>query len=176
VQFESVHPFLDGNGRVGRLLITFLMCAEGLLAEPLLYLSLYLKEHRDRYYQLLDWVRTEGDWEAWIDFFADGVVTTATGAVATAQRLVALAQADRTKIERSLGRLAGSAMRIHHAMQERPVTFGNALSKRTGLSVPAVHKTLRALEELGLIREVTGRRRNRVYSYTAYLGVLAEGT
>lgn len=176
VQFESVHPFLDGNGRVGRLLVTFLMCAEGLLAEPLLYLSLYLKEHRDRYYQLLDRVRSEGDWEAWVDFFADGVVTTATGAVTTAQRLVALSQADRVKIERSLGRLAGSATRVHHAMQERPVTFGRALSARTGLSVPAVNKALQGLEEMKLVREVTGRRRNRVYSYTGYLGVLAEGT
>jgi Fic family protein len=176
VQFETVHPFLDGNGRVGRLLITFLMCAEGLLSEPLLYLSLYFKQHRDRYYELLDQVRAAGAWEDWLAFFADGVIATATGAVSTAQQLVTLAQADRTRIERSLGRLAGSAIRVHQAMQERPVTFGRALAERTGLSVPSVHKTLHALEERGLVREVTGRRRNRVYSYSAYLGLLAEGT
>jgi Fic family protein len=176
VQFETIHPFLDGNGRVGRLLVTFLLCAEGLLGESLLYLSLYLKEHRDRYYQLLDRVRAHGAWEEWVEFFAEGVIATAASAVTAARQLAALAQADRERIERSLARLAGSAIRIHHAMQERPVTYARSLANRTGLSVPAVHKVLHALEALGMIREVTGRQRNRVYSYSAYLAVLAEGT
>jgi Fic family protein len=175
VQFETIHPFLDGNGRIGRLLITLLLCAEGVLGDPLLYLSLYLKKHRRRYYTLLDKVRTEGDWEEWLGFFADGVNETAGGAVKTAQRLVALGAADRERI-RSIRRAAGSGLRIHHALQERPVGTATQLAKRAKLSVPTVIESLRRLEELGIVNEVTGRPRYRVYTYEKYLGILSEGT
>jgi Fic family protein len=175
VQFETIHPFLDGNGRVGRLLVTLLLCAEGVLSEPLLYLSLYLKQHRATYYELLGRVRTDGDWEAWVRFFAEGVRETAAGAVATAQRLVRLFQDDRARIQ-ELGRAAGSALRLHEALQERPLAPAALLAQRTGLSVPAVNNTLALLERLGVVREITGRRRDRLYSYAAYLQILGEGT
>ncbi len=175
VQFETIHPFLDGNGRVGRLLIALILAAEGVLREPLLYLSLYLKQNRTRYYDLLQGVRQNGDWEAWIEFFADGVRETAEGAVQTARRLVHLFQRDRQKIQ-GLGRLAGSALRVHDALQRRPLSTSAALHVATGLSVPTVITALRALTRLHVVREVTGRRRNRVYSYAPYMRILSEGT
>jgi Fic family protein len=135
VQFETIHPFLDGNGRVGRLLITLLLCTEGILGEPLLYLSLYFKQHRDRYYQLLDAVRRDGDWEAWVGFFAEGVAVTAEGAVATARRLLATAERHRDKIAR-LGRRAGSAEVVHRSLQSMPVCTVARLVKRTKLTEP----------------------------------------
>jgi Fic family protein len=175
VQFETVHPFLDGNGRVGRLLVTLLLCVEGVLREPLLYVSLYLKQRRDEYFAHLDRVRASGDWEEWLGFFADGVAESSAGAVSTAQRLVQLAAGDRDRI-RTLGRAAGTALRLHHALQERPIASATALAMRTGVSIPAVLKSLEALTNLGVVREMTGRRRNRVFSYAPYLAVLSEGT
>lgn len=175
VQFETIHPFLDGNGRVGRLLITLLLCAERVLREPLLYLSLYLKERRDAYYDLLTQVRLDGDWEAWVEFFADGVRESGALAATTAQRLVRRGREDRERVG-ALGRLAGSALRVHHAFMERPVANVNQLVSRTQLSPPAVLKALKGLQEAGLVREMTGRRRNRVYSYYPYLTILSEGT
>ena len=120
VQFETIHPFLDGNGRVGRLLITFLLCHAGVLREPLLYLSLYFKQRRADYYTLFDQVRRDGDWEAWLAFFLEGVRFTAEGAVVTAQRLSALFRDDRSRIEPT-GRRAGSALRVHEALKARPI-------------------------------------------------------
>ena len=175
VQFETIHPFLDGNGRVGRLLIALLLAVEGVLREPLLYLSLYLKQHRTRYYELLQGVREKGDWEAWIEFFADGVRETAESAVQTARRLVDLFQRDRQKIQ-AIGRAAGSALRVHDALQRRPLATSAGLRKATGLSVPTVITALEALGRLHIVREVTGRRRNRVYSYAQYMRILSEGT
>lgn len=176
VQFETIHPFLDGNGRVGRLLITLLLCVEGVLRDPLLYLSLYLKQHRAKYYSLLDDVRHHGAWEEWLDFFATGVVESATGAVTTVQRLVAVATADRHRIQQLGARAAGTPLQIHHALQARPVTTAAALVATTGISLPAVNNALRVLNDLGIVREVTGRRRDRVYAYTAHLKILSEGT
>lgn len=175
VQFETIHPFLDGNGRVGRLLITLLLCAEGMLTEPLLYLSLYLKERRAEYYSLLDLVRSDGDWEAWLRFFAEGVRATATSAVTTARRLVTLIADDRDRVQ-SMGRLSGTATRIHLALQQRPVASASTLARRTGVSMPAINNALVALIDNGMVREMTGQRRNRVFSYDAYLRILAEGT
>jgi Fic family protein len=175
VQFETIHPFLDGNGRVGRLLIPMLLCIEGVLREPLLYLSLYLKRNRARYYELLDRVRTDGEWEGWVAFFAAGVEETANGAVATARKLLEISQADRAQVQ-GAGRIAGSALQIHHALLSRPVNTIARLAGRTKLSVPAVTGALAALMDLGLVREVTGRKRNRVFSYVAYLDVLRQGT
>ncbi|HEX2780157.1 MAG TPA: Fic family protein, partial [Gemmatimonadaceae bacterium] len=175
VQFETIHPFLDGNGRLGRLMVTLLLCVEGVLGEPLLYLSLYLKKNRDAYYAWLDRVRTRGDWEGWVGFFADGVIETAGGAVSTAQRLVKLFQRDHDRIQ-SLGRGAGSALRVHGALRARPVGSIAQIAAATGMSVPAVTKSLELLTELKLARELTGRRRNRMFGYPGYLRILEEGT
>jgi Fic family protein len=175
VQFETIHPFLDGNGRVGRLLITFLLCQAGLLHEPLLYLSLYLKENRATYYALLDEVRREGDWEAWLAFFLEGVRETAEGAVSTAERLAAMFQEDRSQIEPE-GRRAGSALRVHEALKARPIVSLSAVCDATGLSFPAVSSGMELLESLGIARELTGKRRNRLFVYERYLDVLNEGT
>lgn len=175
VQFETIHPFLDGNGRVGRLLITFQLCHSGILREPLLYLSLYFKQNRSRYYELLDRMRREGDWEGWLAFFLDGVRLTAESAVATARRLAALFSADRERISGG-GRRAGSAMRVHDAFKARPVTSMQDLRKRSGLSFPATASGMALLRELGIARELTGKRRNRVFAYDKYLAILNEGT
>lgn len=175
VQFETIHPFLDGNGRVGRLLITFLLCHAGVLREPLLYLSLYLKQHRSTYYELLDRVRREGDWEAWLAFFLDGVRETAEGAVATAQRLAAMFQEDRQKLE-ATGRRAGSALRVHEALKARPILSLPGICEATGLSFPAAASAMELLVEYGIARELTGKRRNRLFVYDRYLASLSEGT
>ena len=175
VQFETIHPFLDGNGRVGRLLITFLLCHDGVLREPLLYLSLYFKQHRERYYELLNAVRNNGDWEAWLAFFLDGVTQTAKGAVSTAQRLLALFQEDQAKIQQT-GRAAGSALRVHQALQEHPIASIQELANRTELSVPAVTAGIQILEQVGVVRELTGKKRNRLFGYEQYLAILGEGT
>ena len=175
VQFETIHPFLDGNGRVGRLLITFVLCHAGVLHEPLLYLSLHFKQHRATYYELLDRVRREGDWEAWLAFFLDGVRQTADGAVATARRLAAMFREDRQRIERS-GRRAGSALRVHEALKAHPLLSLPAICDRTGLSFPAAASAMELLLELGIAREPTGRRRNRLFVYDRYVGILSEGT
>lgn len=176
VQFETIHPFLDGNGRVGRLLVTLLLCDAGALQQPLLYLSLYLKENRRDYYRLLDQVRTEGDWEAWLDFFLEGVRTTAEGAVATARRLVQLFQKDRGRVQEKGGRAAGSALRVHGLLRERPLVSLKTASERTGVSFPAASSGMRVLTDLGIARELTGRRRNRVFAYDRYVAILNEGT
>ena len=175
VQFETIHPFLDGNGRVGRLLITFLLCHDGVLREPLLYLSLYFKQHRESYYELLNDVRKNGDWEAWLAFFLDGVTQTAEGAVSTAQRLLALFQEDQTRIQQT-GRAAGSALRVHQALQEHPIASLQELAKRTELSFPAVTAGIQILEQIGVVRELTGKKRNRLFGYDQYLAILGEGT
>jgi len=175
VQFESIHPFLDGNGRVGRLLIVFLLCHAGVLREPLLYLSLYLKQHRDAYYAHLDAVRRDGDWEAWLVFFLEGVRETAEGAVSTAQRLMTLFAEDREKIV-PRGRRAGSALRVQEALKARPLASMQEVCARSGLSFPAAASAMELLGELGIARELTGKRRNRVFAYDRYLAILNEGT
>jgi Fic family protein len=175
VQFETIHPFLDGNGRLGRMLITLLLVADGVLQEPLLYLSLYFKTHRTSYYELLQRVRTEGDWEAWLSFFLKGVKETAEGAVATAQRLSRLFKEDRDRIG-TLGRISGSALRVHYALQQHPIQTVLTVTQRTGLTVPTVTAVMKALEAQGVVRELTGKRRGRVYSYQRYLQLLDEGT
>lgn len=174
VQFETIHPFLDGNGRVGRLLIPMLLCVEGVLREPLLYLSLYFKQNRSQYYERLDRVRTEGEWEEWVMFFATGVEETANAAVATAQRMNEMAQADRARVQ-GAGRIAGSALQVHHALLSRPINTIARLATDTKLSVPTVTGALAALTDLELVREITGRKRGRVFAYGPYLDVLQQG-
>ena len=175
VQFETIHPFLDGNGRVGRLLVTFLLCQAKVLREPLLYLSLYLKQNREEYYGLLDSVRKDGDWESWIEFFLNGVHQSAEGAVSTAQRLAELFQEDRNRIQRQ-GRAAGSALRVHDVFKERPVISLQDTTRRAALSFPAASTGMALLEDLGVAKELTGKKRNRVFGYSRYLAILGEGT
>ncbi len=174
VQFETIHPFLDGNGRIGRLLIAFILHHDGVLARPLLYLSLYFKQHRAEYYRRLDLVRGEGDWESWVDFFLEGVERTATNAVDTARTLVSLFEEDRTRIQ-GLGRGASSALRVFRVLCERPLVSLHQVCERTGLSFPAAAKAMQRLMKLGIVREITGRRRNRIFAYDRYLSILSEG-
>lgn len=174
VQFETIHPFLDGNGRLGRLLIALLLHESGALTQPLLYLSLYFKQHRAMYYELLDRVRTEGDWEAWVDFFLEGVEQTAHGAVQTARRLVDLFQQDTRRVQSS-DRGATNLLRVLDALRQRPISSLRQIGKSTDISFPTASKAVLALVEIGIARELTGQRRNRVFVYDAYLNILNEG-
>lgn len=172
VQFETIHPFMDGNGRLGRMLIPLILVDAGILKEPLLYLSVYFKQHRDTYYRLLQQVRTTGDWEAWLLFFADAVAAMASEAVATAQALTQLLAADKARLA-SLGRLAGSARQVLDALFARPVSHIAALTTATGLTAATVGKALDAMESsLGMVSELTGQKRNRMYAYSAYINIL----
>ncbi|HEY8900884.1 MAG TPA: Fic family protein [Chthoniobacterales bacterium] len=175
VQFETIHPFLDGNGRLGRLLITFLLCSEGALRQPLLYLSLYLKQHRARYYELLQEVRLNGDWEAWLEFFLTGVRETAEQAAATASELLALFQRDRQRLYTE-GGSGASVLRLHEHLQRRPITSAAQAAGAIQASIPTATSALRKLESLGIIRELTGGAYRRLYGYSAYLEILNEGT
>jgi len=175
VQFETIHPFLDGNGRVGRLLIALMLFDAGVLREPLLYLSVYFKQHRAEYYRLLDVVRQDGDWEAWLDFFLDGVTETAGSAVDTAHRLLALFDEDAARVQR-LGRAAANVLRIFDALRSRPLGTLNDLTARTGVSHATAERAVSSLQNLGIVAEITGRKRDRVYAYRQYLDILNEGT
>lgn len=174
VQFETIHPFLDGNGRLGRLLIVLLLHQRGLLSQPLLYLSLYLKQHRAVYYELLDRVRTEGDWEGWVDFFLEGVEQTARSAVETARRLVDLFETDTLRVQ-AKGRTAANLLRVLAALRARPVLTLKHLVEVHEMTFPTATRAMQALVALGIARELTGGRRNRVFVYDAYLDVLNEG-
>ncbi len=174
VQFETIHPFLDGNGRLGRMLITLLLCHDKVLQDPSLYLSLYFKIHRSDYYDHLQRVRTEGDWEGWLRFFLEGVTETATEATDAAQKLWALFDQDRRRIQEQ-GKISGTALRVHDLLQQRPIISITAACKELELTHPAVNKSLRKLEEMGIVREITGRQRNRLYLYEAYMAILSEG-
>jgi len=175
VQFETIHPFLDGNGRLGRLLITLLLCEQKVLREPMLYLSLYFKTYRQSYYELLNKVRLTGDWEAWLDFFADAVIVTAGQAVEAAQQLLDLSNRDRDKIS-GLGRAAASTLRVHRALMTRPIATSGWLGKKTGITPATVNKALGHLERLGIVKELTARKRNRLFSYTGYIEIMNRGT
>ena len=174
-EFETIHPFVDGNGRLGRLLITFLLCAAGVLREPILYLSLYLKQHRSLYYELLDGVRAKGDWEAWLEFFLTGVRDTAEQAAASARNILAVFAADRRKIE-GLGRPAASALRVFEHVQRNPIMSIPDAAVKAGISAPTMAKSVEHLQRLGILRENTGRQRRRLFVYDAYLAILNEGT
>lgn len=175
VQFETIHPFLDGNGRIGRLLVPLMLHVDGLLEKPLLYLSLYLKQRRSEYYDRLSRVRTDGDWEGWLGFFAEGIAQAANNAVTTSRRLVDLVQTDRDRI-RALGRRGATALQLHDVLQREPVTTIGRLAQRTGLSIPGVTAAIERLAGLDLVQEITGRQRGRVYSYASYVSLMAEGT
>lgn len=170
-QFETIHPFLDGNGRVGRLLITFLLCEKGVLGQPLLYLSLYLKRNRARYYEALQRIRSHGEWEAWVLFYLEGVHDVALEAADTAKRLIQLFEQDRQAIQR-VGKGAASALKIHEILKRRAVTTISAAAEAADVSFPTASSALKTLARLEVVREITGRSRDRVYLYSKYLDAL----
>jgi len=175
VQFETIHPFLDGNGRLGRLLITLLLCEQKVLHSPMLYLSLYFKTHRQYYYELLNNVRLTGDWEAWLDFFAEAVAVTASQAMEMAQQLIDLSSKDRIKVL-GLGRAAASTLQVYRVLMEHPIATAGYLVDKTSITPATVNKCLGHLERLGIVRELTAKRRNRLFSYTSYIDIMNRGT
>ncbi len=174
-QFESIHPFLDGNGRLGRLLIALLLVEREVLSEPLLYLSLYLKQHRSEYYDHLQRVRLRGEWEEWVEFFLEGICTTAESATALAGNLLGLFKRDQQKLQ-DAGRQRGSLMQVFQVMQRDPYLSIERASAETHLSKPTVILALQGLESRGLVKEITGKQRYRIYAYVEYLNLLDEGT
>lgn len=174
-QFETIHPFLDGNGRVGRLLITFILCTYGILKEPLLYLSLYFKINRQAYYDHLQSVRETGDWEAWIGFFLEGVVETAGQATETAKAVMDLFERDKARIERS-GKSTPGVLRIYDCLKRSPVSNTTGIKEFCGVSLPTVLRSLRSLEFLGIVKEVTGKDRHKIFVYKEYIDILNRGT
>ena len=174
VQFETIHPFLDGNGRVGRLLIALLLCADGALGQPILYLSLYFKTHRARYYALLQAVRLQGAWDDWLSFFLEGVIEVAGQASTAARSILDLFAADRARIQAE-GRRVSAGLRVHEHFQRRPISDIRSAAAATGLSFPTASGAIESLTALGVLREMTGRTRDRVFAYDAYLATLSEG-
>ena len=175
VQFETIHPFLDGNGRLGRLLITLILVNEGVLREPLLYLSLYFKTHRSDYYAHLQRVRLQGDWEGWLRFFLQGVFETAQQAVETARTVLDLFEQDRGRI-RGLGRIAGSCLQLHHRLQQKAIVNIPDSAQALDINRTTISNCIRRMQELGIVREITGQRRNRLFVYDRYVQILSEGT
>ncbi|MCP4786573.1 MAG: Fic family protein [Fuerstiella sp.] len=175
VQFETIHPFLDGNGRVGRLLITLLVEHWGLLSSPMLYLSLGFKRHRQEYYRRLDAVRTSGDWEGWTSFFLQCVYESANDGVETAQRLFSLVGADRQQASQHKTATVTS-VRLFELLPENPMITLASGTKLVGATKPTTGKAIDSLCQAGILREVTGKKRDRVYAYRSYLDVLAEDT
>lgn len=172
VQFETIHPFMDGNGRLGRLLIPLILTQAGILTEPLLYLSVFFKRHRQVYYEHLQQTRLTGDWEGWLLFFVDAITDTASHAVTTAQALNALLTQDKARLS-ALGRLSGSATQVLEALFSHPVVNIATLHRETGLTQATVGKVMDALEkQLGIVQELTGQKRNRVFAYSAYIELL----
>lgn len=175
VQFETIHPFLDGNGRLGRLLITLILVSEGVLHGPLLYLSLYFKTHRAEYYDHLQRVRQRGDWEGWLRFFLQGVYETARQAVDTARAVLDLFERDSERI-RGLGRIAGSCLQLHRRLQQQAIVNIPDSSKALDINRTTISNCIRRLQELEIVREITGQRRNRLFVYDRYVQILSQGT
>lgn len=175
VQFETIHPFLDGNGRLGRLLITLLLCTENVLNAPILYLSLYFKQHRKTYYELLTRVREDGAWEVWLEFFLDAIIATAKEASESTDEIIKIFSEDKAKIE-TLGRPRVSAMKVYEYLQEKGKCRIPKLAAALDISQPTATASLEHLEKLGIIKEVTGSKRDRMFEYTRYLDLLREGT
>jgi len=175
IQFETIHPFLDGNGRIGRLLITLILCGEGVLSEPVLYLSLFFKQNREEYYTLLNQVRTDGDWEAWIRFYLEGVNDTSLQAIRAANEIRALFHKNHVMLS-SERRTSGSSMKVHEYLKQQPIVSIKDVAEKTGLAFQTALTTLERLRVLGITEEITGKQRNRLYTYSAYVDLLNEGT
>ena len=174
-QFETIHPFLDGNGRLGRLLITLLLCSEKALSEPVLYLSLYFKQNRTEYYNQLQKIRTHGTWEEWLRFFFKGILETSKATVTTAKVTLELFKDDRKKISK-LYRTSGSALLVHDTLKKAPIINIQTAAKETELAINTAATALQNLVKLGIAKEITGRQRDRLFSYEAYINILAQGT
>jgi len=169
VQFETIHPFLDGNGRVGRLLIAFYLCEQGILGKPVLYLSHYFKAHRQEYYDHLQAVRDRGDWEAWLRFFMQGVIEVSAQATETARRILELREAHRLEVTNRLGRAAGNGHRVLERLFERPIVSVADVKTLLDVTYPAANNIVSKFEELGILQEITGHRRNRIFRYDPYV-------
>lgn len=174
LQFETLHPFLDGNGRVGRLLIILLFMSEGILKEPLLYISLFLKTHRQRYYELLNSVRLEGDWESWLIFFAEAVEVSANSAVDTAKKLVEQTEQDLEIIDKQ-GRSKQNLQKVYDHFQQKLVSSSSVIKQQLKLAPATIQSALKKLCDLGILKEVTNKKRDRVYVYHACIQILNEG-
>ncbi|WP_321529343.1 Fic family protein [Sedimenticola selenatireducens] len=174
LQFETLHPFLDGNGRLGRLLITLILVDQKILQQPLLYLSLYFKSHRQEYYKLLNQVRLNGDWESWLAFFATAVEETANAAVTTARALMQLSEADAETLH-TQQRQSATLNKMHQALLKRPIVTAAWLQEQTGMAPATIQSGLQKLEQLGIVQELTGKQRDRVYAYKNYIAILDQG-
>lgn len=174
-QFETIHPFLDGNGRVGRLLIALLLCERQVLQKPALYLSHWFKANRSEYYDRLQAVRDDGDWEGWIRFFLMGVNATADEAATTARRIIALREEDRTRITEGIVRVAGNGLKVLERLYQSPVISVKEVQEMIGTTYPAANDLVSRLEALGILREITGWARNRRYTYERYVRLFSEG-
>lgn len=168
-QFETIHPFLDGNGRVGRLLITFLLCEKRVLSRPLLYLSYFFKKHRTEYYDRLQAIRESGDWEQWIKFFLRGVESVAGEATSKARKIVSMRESHRALIAEHMERKAGNALRLLEKLYERPIVAVRDVERALDVTFATANALLEELAHLGLIEETTGQKRNRLFAYRAYL-------
>jgi Fic family protein len=175
VQFETIHPFLDGNGRVGRLLITFLLTECGVLHKPVLYLSHYFRRHRQRYYDLLQSVRTTGDWEGWLAFFLGGVIEVAREASETARRILELREVHRAAVTERLGRAAANGHKVLEALFDHPIISVNNVRELTGTTYAAANVLVSRLVDAGVLSEMTGYARNRRFQYAAYIALFSEG-
>ncbi|MFN9001868.1 MAG: Fic family protein [Holosporales bacterium] len=174
VQFETIHPFLDGNGRLGRLLITLMLCNSGMLEQPLLYMSLYLKQNRPTYYNMLQEVRHSGTWETWLEFFLNGIIMTANSAVETAHLINALFWEDSQKIAH-LGRARFAAEKTFEYMKHLPQVTVPLLAQALNISAPTARKSLESMVAMKILDEVSGKKRDKVYIYRRYLSILEEG-
>jgi Fic family protein len=175
-QFETIHPFLDGNGRTGRLLITFLLCEQNILKRPLLYLSHYFKRYRSEYYDRLQAVRDAGDWEGWLKFFLKGVYEVAQEAATTARQIVNLKEEHRQLILSELGRKSGNAIALLESLYFRPIFTVEHVETITNLSYSNANSLIKQLIELGILQEITGQKRNRAFSYAPYLAIFGDLT
>ena len=171
VQFETLHPFLDGNGRIGRLLITFMLCLSGLLKKPLLYISLYFNKHKEEYYNLLQSVRETGDWEAWVKFFLQGIIETASQIDSSAKKIISVFEDDAQKIK-NLNEDTAGVLKAHACLQKFPVISVKTLEKESSVSYLTALRSLKVLERTGLVREITGQQRNKIFIYKNYIKIL----
>ncbi|MEG4405813.1 Fic family protein [Microcoleus sp. MON2_D5] len=173
-QFETIHPFLDGNGRTGRLLITFLLCEQNILQRPLLYISHYFKKYRSEYYDRLQAIRESGNWEGWLKFFLRGVYEVAQEAAATARKIVNLKEEHRQLVLNTMGRKSGNAIALLESLYFRPIFNVEHAEEITSLSYPNANALIKALSDIGLVEEITGQKRNRAFSYAPYLAVFRD--
>jgi len=173
-QFETIHPFLDGNGRTGRLLITFLLCEQNILQRPLLYISYYFKKYRAEYYDRLQSIRDSGNWESWLKFFLSGVYEVAQEAAATARRIVKLKEENRQLLLDKMGRRSGNAIALLESLYFKPIFTVDHAESVTSLSYPNANNLIKDLSDIGLVQEITGQKRNRAFSYAPYLDVFRD--